>query len=192
MPFPTLHRRHSWPPFKPLQTTFGGGDRIDDNPFAYFISPVEDQDAFVESHMTAGITKRPRTRSLSPFRAQRHGFSPSASPAWRPLVILRRIIRRLEGRRYSSRRELSPSQPQTQAVTSQDLDQQPRPSPASPLSPQVSPGIRGRREIPSSPGSGRIKQVRSRSGRPRIWREPGGDLWPLLEEGEDVGLGITT
>ena len=192
MPFPALHRRHSWPPFKPLQTTFGGGEQIDDNPFAFFISPSEDQDAFVESDLTAGITQQPRTRSLSPFRCQPHNSPLSAPPEWRPLAILRRLIRRLEARRYSTRRELSPSQPQTRAAPPLGLHLQPGPSPTSPPSPQVSPRTRGRRDLPSSVGSSQTRQVRSHSGRPRIWREPGEDLWPLAEEGEDVGLGITT
>lgn len=186
-----LHRRHSWPPFKTLQTTSGGGEQIDDNPFAYFISPVEDREDFVETHLTAGITVQPRPRSLSPFR-QFHLSPLSAPPEWRPLVILRRLIRRLEARRYSTRRKLSPSHPQTQAASPPDFYLQPHPSSASPPSPQVSPRSRGRRDLPSSVGSSRIRQVRSHSGRPRIWREPGEDLWTLAEEGEEVGLGITT
>lgn len=192
MPFPVLHRRHSWPPFKSLPTSFGGGDQIDDDPFAHFVSPIEDQDAYIESHLTAGITQPLRTRSLLPFLCQPHDSSLSASPEWRPLVILRRLVRKLEARRYSTRRELSPSQPQTRAAPSPDSFLQSHPSPPSPPVPQVSPRIRGRRDLPSSIGSSAIRQVRSHSERPRIWREPGEDLWPLAEEGEEVGLGITT
>lgn len=191
MPFPALHRRHSWPPLKPSQTTFGGGDQIDDNPFAYFISPTEDH-VFVESYLTAGITQQPRTRSLSPFRCQSHNSSLSAPPEWRPLVILRKLLRRLEARRDSTHRELSPPQPQRRAAPPPNLYLQPQPLPASPPSPQTSPRMRGRRDLPSSVGSSKIRQVRSHSGRPRIWREPSEDLWPLAEEGEDVGLGITS
>lgn len=192
MPFPALHRRHSWPPLKTLHTSFGGSDKIDDNPFAYFISPTEDQDAFDDSNLTAGITQQSRTRSLSPFRYQLPSSPLSTTTGWRPLVILRKLIRRLEARRYHTHRHLSPSQPQTRAASPPDLYLKPQPSPAAPPSLQVSPTIRGRRTLPSSEGSGRIRQVRSHSGRPRIWREPGEDLWTLAEEGEEVGLGITT
>lgn len=192
MPFPALHRRHSWPPFKTLHTSFGGDDKIDDNPFAYFISPIEDQEAFVGSNLTAGITQRPRTRSLSPFHSQFHSSPLSTPLEWRPLVILRKLIRRLEARRHPTCRHPSPSQPQTRAPPPPDSYLKPPPSPASPPSPQVSPRIRGRRVLPSSEGSSRIRQGRSHSERPRIWREPGEDLWTLAEEGEEVGLGITT
>lgn len=192
MPFPALHRRHSWPPFKTLHTSFGGGDKIDDNPFAYFISPIEDQEAFVDSNLTAGITQQPRTCSLSPFHYQIHSPPLSTPPEWRPLVILRKLIRRLEARRHPTHRHLSPSQSQTRAAPPPHSYLKPQPSPPSPPSSQGSPRIRGRRTLPSSEGSSRIRQVRSHSGRPRIWREPGEDLWTLAEEGEEVGLGITT
>ena len=54
----------------------------------------------------------------------------------------------------------------------------------------VSPPLRGRRNVRISSSNRVTPNTRSRPRRPRVWREPSKDIWPVAEEGEEIGLGI--
>lgn len=70
----------------------------------------------------------------------------------------------------------------------------PSPDPPKPLEimQTSSPLVRGRRNIRTSSRQRVGNDGRSKPRRPRVWREPSKDIWPLAEEeGEEIGLGIT-
>ena len=175
----TLRKRHSWPPLRKPRAFFLD-ESIDENPFAYFISPAEDRDVFTNSHLAADIDDRRRSRSLSP--AHRGGLSALAATAAAssPTAKLKKWIERMELR--CLRRSPSASE-----------IPMPSPNPPKPLQAYqtVSPPVRGRRDIRSSSRRRVNRNTRSHSRRPRVWREPSKDIWPVSEEGEEIGLGIS-
>lgn len=180
------NRRHSWPPLR-LQV-FKPNPVIDENPFAFFISaPEEDLDTFTDD---AGIENTPpRSRSLSPFH--RHTSNPSSpvvsAASTNPLIRLKRWIERME-RRYFHRQPASPDSPSTSPDVRRLSPTQPVPIPNSP----GSLDLRGRESYRLSPPGSRQGAVRSHSGRPRVWRGPSQDIWPVMEEQElEMGLGIS-
>ena len=170
-------RSHSWPPFR-LHTATQKKD-IDDNPFAFFISASGGPDTFPDDSLAAGIEQSPRARSLSPFLSRsHHAPNLAALTAASHIAQLKKWIIKME-RRYFNYKPPSPS-----GV--------PQNSPASSLqrSPAL-PQMRGRGNTRGSPRSLASRGTRSHSARPRVWKEPGGDIWTVLEEQEDVGLGIS-
>ena len=174
----THHRRsHSWPPFQ-VQSLQRPKD-IDENPFAFFISNTGGSDEIPEDSMSAGIEKTPRSRSLSPlqFHAKQNPDLASLTVP-NPFSRLKRWIQRME-KQYFHQGHLSPIEvPQNTPVSS--LQRSP-----------VSPPSRGRESIRGSPRSLRSSDTRSHSGRPRVWREPSDNIWSVVEEQEEIGLGIS-
>ena len=174
----TLHKRHSWPPLRKPRA-FYFDEAVNQDPFAYFISPADERDVFVNSHLAADIDKKKRPRSLSPYRRNSFTLLSAAAAATSPTAKLKRWIERMELRCFRR----SPSSIE-QLV----------PSPTSPELPEiartVSPPLRGRRNVRISSSSRVTSNTRSRPRRPRVWREPSKDIWPVAEEGEEVGLGI--
>lgn len=174
----TISKRHSWPPLRKPRA-FYFDEVLDQDPFAYFISPANERDVFVNSHLAADIDRKKRSRSLSPYR--RHSITrlSGAAAASSPTAKLKRWIERMELRCFWR----SPSSIE-QLV----------PSPASPdlaeMTQTVSPPLRGRRNLRVSSSSRVTPNTRSRPRRPRVWREPSKDIWPVAEEGEEIGLGI--
>lgn len=172
------HRRsHSWPPFRVHALHFSKS--IDENPFAFFISTSDSVDDVSEESMSAGIEQMPRSRSLSPLHIHRNRDPDLTSlTAPSPFLKLKKWIQRME-RQYFHRGLLSPTEV-------------PQNTPLSPLqrSP-VSPQSRGRGNFRGSPKSPKSPNSRSHSGRPRVWREPSEGIWPVVEEQEDIGLGIS-
>ncbi|MCJ1404534.1 hypothetical protein MMC11_007760 [Xylographa trunciseda] len=172
------HRRsHSWPPFR-VHSLERPKD-IDENPFAFFITTAGGSDEIPEDSMSAGIEKTPRSRSLSPlYRHKRQNPDLASLTVPNPFSRLKRWIQKME-KQYFHQGQLSPFEvPQN------------TPESLLPRSP-VSPPSRGRGNIRGSPRSLRSLDSRSHSGRPRVWREPSEDIWPVVEEHEEVGLGIS-
>ncbi len=69
----------------------------------------------------------------------------------------------------------------------------PSPDPPKPLETvqPSSPPVRGRRDFRTSSRQRVGNNGRSKPRRPRVWREPSKDIWPVSEEGEEeMGLGI--
>ena len=178
-------RSHSWPPFHLHATP--QKKSIDDDPFAFFISASDGPVIFPDDSTAAGIEPSPRARSLSPFLSRTH-HEPNlaALTAASRIAKLKKWIIKME-RRYLNYKPPSPSGvPQNSPAS--PLQRSPAPPlPRSPASPQ----IRGRGNTRGSPRSLASRGTRSHSARPRVWREPSGDIWTVLEEQEDVGLGIS-
>lgn len=174
----TLRKRHSWPPLRQPRASYFK-ESIDSDPFAYFISPAEDKDIFINSHLTAGITDGRRSRSLSPARHNVRTVLSEVTAASSPTAKLKRWIERMELRcfRWSPR-----------------ISERPMPSPDPPRPSEtvapVSPPVRGRRDARTSSRNRVSPNQRSKLRRPRVWREPSKDIWPVAEEGEEIGLGI--
>ncbi len=172
----SLRKRHSWPPLRRSRAIYVN-ERIDDDPFAYFISPAEDRDIFTESYLTAGIANRQRSRSLSPIPIRRKPHAKS-SAAKSPTLRLKQWIERME--RYYFHRSPPSPQPQIPIIEVREPKQWET----------VSPPIRGRRDFRSSSHDRISQTVRTPPRKPRVWREPSEDIWTVFEEGEEVGLGI--
>ena len=170
----TLRTRHSFPPLRKSRTSYFQ-ENIDQDPFAYFISPASDRNIFNDD-FTAGIDTHKRARSHSPTPHKSPIIRATATFATSPTAKLKKWIERMELRcfhrspRASERPELSPEPPKP---------------PAAPSILESSPPPRGRRDVRTSSNS------RSKPRRPRAWREPSEDIWPVEEEKEDVGLGIS-
>ena len=170
----SLRKRHSWPPLrKPI--SFYINEKIDEEPFAYFISPADDRDVFYATSLTAGVGSNQRSRSLSPFHGKSTSILSEDESDNSPVAKLKRWILRME-RHYFHRKspikEIPTMQPSRAPATS-------------------SPPVRGRRDTRTSSSSRVTHDLRSPPRRPRAWKEPSMDLWSVPEEQDDVGLGIT-
>ncbi len=175
----TLKKRHSWPPLRTSQDSYLN-ENIDSDPFAYFISPATDQDIFTKDDLSAGIDRRKRSKSLSPYPRNSRTILPTyTSSSLSSTAKLTRWIERMELRcfRWSPR-----------------ISERPMPSPDPPELPEIavprSPPARGRREVRSTSSLRVIHDQRNNPRRPRVWREPSEGIWSVAEEGEEIGLGI--
>lgn len=174
----TLRRQHSWPPLrKPRAFYFDEG--IDEDPFAYFVTPAEDRDIFINGHLAAGIDDKRRSRSLSPAKHKTLTALAAAAAASSPTAKLKRWIERMELRCF--RRSLA-------------FSERPMPSPDPPkpveIVQTISPPVRGRRDVRFSSRQRVHRNTRSHTRRSRVWREPSKDIWPVAEEADEIGLGI--
>ena len=171
-------RHHSWPPFRLHH--FHQKKDIDDDPFAFFLSSANDGEQYVVDYMNAGtetFSPSPRPRSLSPARFRKSSHKSHGSPTISAVLKLKKWIEKMEARYRHRRSSLSP----------EDMLSTEFPSPPMPLSPQLR-GRRTARRVSKSVGD---RMVRSHSGRPRVWIEPSRGIWPVMEEQEDIGLGIS-
>ena len=175
----TLRKRHSWPPVRKPRA-FYLDEAVDQDPFAYFISPADERDVFVNSHLAADIDRKKRPHSLSPSRRESFTLVSAATAAASPTAKLKRWIERMELRCFRH----SPSTVH-QLMPSPD---QPQPGE---IAQTFSPPLRGRRDVRIGSSNRVTHSTRSRPRRPRVWREPSKDIWPVAEEGEEIGLGIT-
>ena len=173
-----LRKRHSWPPLRKPRALFAG-ENLDDDPFAYFISPAQDRDIFTENYLTAGIASRQRSRSLSPGTSRRKSHT-KLSTSKSPTLRLKKWIERME--KYYFHHSAPGPQPQTPIIEIREPKQTEKPS---------SP-IRGRRDVRSSTYNRVSQTVRTPPRKPRVWREPSESIWTVVEEGEEIGLGIST
>lgn len=173
----SLRKRHSWPPLRRPRVLYAK-EKIDDDPFAYFIPPAEDRDIFTESYLAAGIASRQRSRSLSPTPVYRKSHA-KISTTKSPTLRLKKWIERME--RYYFHRSPPSPQPQVPIIEVREPKQWET----------VSPSIRGRRDFRSSSHNRISQTIRTPPRKPRVWREPSEGIWTVVEEGEDVGLGIS-
>lgn len=177
-----LRKRHSWPPLR-KPSAFYVDEKIDQDPFAYFISPSEEGDEFITNppeDLSAGISDSTRrTRSASPDIRKARALRFASVVASSPTATLKKWIERMELRCFHRSPRKSP------AATMQ----RPMPSPETPqileMTPVNTSPSRGRREY----RQGSTHRV-GRKPRPRLWKAPSGDIWPVVEEREEVGLGI--
>ena len=171
-----LRRSHSWPPLH--IHVFKQHKEIDENPFSFFISPPEDSAGGIADDLSAGIEDGRSRRSLSPIH------KPVSSLRSRPLspkAVLTRWIEKMETRYVHKRRASDEELPEPSAlVPLRASPPVPTLSPTVPLSPQM----RGRATKQQSPNGSQKRQIRSHSGRPRIWRSPPSGIWTLAEEKE--------
>lgn len=176
-----LKKRRSWPSTHKADRASTEAC-IDADPFAYFVSPVE------ESDCDAGITSKARSRSLPP----------SHRAPWPPLTIsknhtsptarLKQWINRME-KLYSHRAAPPPPEPFIMLAEPRRPSTLPQPGPV--IIPR-SPPVRGRGNGRKTSGQRITANGRTPTRRPRVWREPSSDIWSVPEESEEVGLGITT
>ncbi len=176
---PTLKKRHSWPPLRKPRA-FYFDESIDQDPFAYFISPAEDRDVFVNSHLAADIDPKRKSRSLSPAHRSAFTILDVATATSSPTAKLKTWIERMELRCFHRTPDMSEKL-------------MPSPDPPKPLETvqPSSPPVRGRRDFRTSSRQRVGNNGRSKPRRPRVWTEPSKDIWPVSEEGEEeMGLGI--
>ncbi|MCJ1484469.1 hypothetical protein MMC06_004640 [Schaereria dolodes] len=179
---PISNRPHSWPPLRSRPFGNNNSRSMDDDPFAFFISPDADPDILTDEYLGAGISSTKRSRSLSPFRTRKRSSASGTAFSNTAIAKLKRWIDRME-KRYRHSPHGRPTK--TGAISSET----PLTVPSAYLS--RSPIARGRKEGRLGENLRRRRNVRSHSARPRVWREPGADIWSVAEEEqEDVGLGI--
>ena len=176
-----LEKRHSWPPMSKGKPPSDAAS-IDADPFAYFVSPLE------ESYSDAGIGIRSRSHSLPPFCRRTRASLFTTKKAKSPAAKLKYWIKKME-KLYAHRSASAPPTPVIVVI-----------EPRSPQARQESnPG--GATRSPVSRGRGNTRQTsgqrvaangRTPPRRPRVWREPSSDIWSVAEENEEIGLGITT
>ena len=199
MSFFTHHSRHSWPPYETLaRNPRSRTDRksedlsIDENPFSYFISPpADDAQELQEDYFSAGIDNAPDS---TPLHRGPTGESPVTHAPKSPGAILRRWIKYMETHHpyiyHRHQEEGPPPEPVVPFISPPN-----RPSPIATHSPRLPKPVENNLSSNTSSERGREadriaedirgrKQARSRSGRPRSWREPSADLWPVSEAGE--------
>ncbi len=173
-------KRHSWPPLRNSRPLYFE-ESIDADPFAYFISPAEWNDA------DAGIQSKRRSRSLPPF--QRRPLIPLSISATgkSPTARLRRWIERMEKQYFHRvRSELLPPQ-----IILVEPSSPPIVPTTTPITIPRSPPVRGRRNVRSTSRQRVQPNSKTPPRRPRVWQEPSSAIWSVAEEDEDVGLGIS-
>lgn len=187
-------RRHSWPPLR--LSNFHHKKDINDDPFSFFISPSDDSATFIFDHMNADIEPETRSRSLSPSMIHNKGKI-LKSPT---MTKLRKWVEKMEARYLHTRRSSTSKVPSLLITPPESpMTGIKRPASPEPLEPviemdyaPVSPPLRGRRSHRTARRPYGNRMVRSHSKRARVWREPGEDIWPVMEDdAEDIGLGIS-
>ncbi|KZF21619.1 hypothetical protein L228DRAFT_248340 [Xylona heveae TC161] len=178
MPFLTHHSRHSWPPFISSGPNFETTDfpspppldNIDEDPFAFFVSPQSETDDPFED-VSAGIA------SIS---HSSHDISTLTIPAKARQALLSRWERyverhhpRLVAKHHASKKGKTS---EVVMIVIDDAD-----SPSTP--PTVIEPERGRERIPPQKRGRRTS--RTLSGHRHAWREPSVDLWTVMEEGNE-------
>ncbi|KAL9587608.1 MAG: hypothetical protein Q9203_003449 [Teloschistes exilis] len=174
-----LGKRHSWPPFR-SEPSPRSPESVDENPFPDFISSAaEDEDGLFQTHLSAGITSRPRSTSLPPSSKK------STSSPTMPEKLLLRVtrlkawIKKMEMYHYghTSPPPLPSSAPSEPVIALYEL-----------------PSMYRGRDLKTTASSRVRNKARTPPRRPRAWRQPSEHLWPVAEEIEGVdemGLGIT-
>jgi len=181
MSFFKLRHRHSWPPASvAAEKPETLAERINENPFAFFISPPEsdyDEDPF---DFSAGIitgSSQGRSRSTStPSKNvdDDHTNELTITKAGKvPSATLRRLKAAVEKHHPNLKLGLRGSQnrPALEDLAGVTAEQT----------------VRGRKRnrLLAEPSRGR--QTRSLSGgRAHVWREPSVDLWTVMEERESL------
>lgn len=177
-------KRHSWPPLN-RSRTLCVKETIDEDPFAYFITPADCVDT------DAGIKARPRSHSLPPFRRRPRTISSISTRGKSPTAKLKRWIERME-KQYFHR--VSPMTSPPHIVVIEPKSPPPVTEPSAVFIPR-SPPVRGRRDMRSTSSHRVIAGRKTPPRRPRVWWEPSEEIWSVAEEDDDraagIGLGIS-
>ena len=168
---PSLRKRHSWPPMQ-MRQLFHINESNDENPSAHFISPANNGDYYFEIDMAAGICSDRETRSLSPTYLK--PWSSKKNKAKLPTSKFKRWIERME-KQYFHR--VAPVCNSSSPEHSKGLE------------PELSP-LRGRGDVRTTSAQRITHHTKSLPRRSRVWRAPSSDIWPVMEELEQNGLGI--
>lgn len=172
----SLRKRHSWPPLRVTKSS-KASPSIDQDPFAYFVSPVLDDERATQIHPTAGIATRRRSRSLPSFHPKPRYSQSATDRAKRRVAKLKKWIERM----------------QIAYLHHNSPDPVTIPAPPPPTSPktldELLPMKRGRDIKATATSRVRVK-TRTPPRKPHAWREPSENLWPVTEEAEEIGLGI--
>lgn len=172
----SLRERHSWPPLE-VNKSPRAPPSINQDPFAHFLSPVLDDESNLQIHLAAGITNRRRSRSLPSFRPKTKPGQPATDKAKRRIAKLKKWIERMQVAyfHHSSPDNIPTiSPPPVQPITLEEL----------------LPTERGRVVLFTATSRKRAN-TRTPPRKPRAWRQPSDNIWPVTEEAEDVGLGIS-
>ena len=167
------NRRHSWPPVrlskkKPIQKN------IDENPFAFFISPPDETPNYLFDHVDAGI----EPVSLPPVR---NSGVKSRKPLcrWRQRAQAQKAVTKLKYwmRRMERFYRTDPLPQIAEVVPPPTLLAEHIGLPQTFCNPF---------EDHSEPPPPRQRRLKSHSARPRSWIDPPADLWTVFEENEDA------
>ena len=192
---PSLRKRHSWPTPRHRRASHAG-EAVDSDPFAYFVSPTEDRVTYIEGSLTAGISTRRRSRSLPPFHSRKPWIQLSISASSRsPTARLKRWIERMEKQYFHvSCQHTDTPDPIIKVIEPRQKPTTARPDP---IIIPISPPVRGRGDARSGSRQRRVgNNGRTPPRRPRVWREPSAEIWPVAEEDEgtvtDLGINVQT
>ena len=195
-------RNHSWPPFR---LHIPHRKSIDEDPFSFFISSDSDSAGSIIDHMDADIETSIRSRSHSPQMLHNRAKL-LASPTGKSIVKLKKWVEKMEVRYFHLKRphpsaaSNEPSKVPDIVVSDADTPEPNLKRPASPTELEMieeaipipfSPPLRGRRSRRSSRRPYGNIMVRGHSKRARVWTEPSDNIWPVMEEDEEIGLGIS-
>lgn len=172
----SLRKRHSWPALQAKKSHARTSPSIDQDPFAYFVSSALDEESVLQSHFRAGIPTRRRSHSLPSFRAtsKRHGQT-ATDKARKRVTKLKKWIERMQVAYLHH----SPPGPVTVS-----------PPPVSPTTLDEFLDMGRGRDIRSTATSRVRAKTRTPPRKPRAWKQPSDNIWPLVEEAEEIGLGI--
>ncbi|KAL8755609.1 MAG: hypothetical protein Q9199_003514 [Rusavskia elegans] len=175
----SLAKRHSWPSLR-VERSAKTLDTIDEDPFPYFVSPITDEEDVMDSDLNAGITSRRRSHSMPAFHTEL-----SHKPLLPEKVIMH--VNRLK--MWIKKMETSHFHSSSPASTSNPL------SPQVPITLDELPIVQRGRNIHLTATSRVRNNLRSPPRKPRAWRRPSDNIWPVAEETETsstIGLGIKT
>lgn len=170
----SIQKRHSWPPPRVTKSS-SASSSIDQDPFAYFVSPNLDDESALQAHLTAGITNRRRSRSLPSFHPKPKHSLPATGRAKRRVARLKTWIDRMQMVYFhqSSSEQVIPTPPPVPPEALEELT------------------LMERGRNTESSATSRIRaSTRTPPRKPRAWRQPSDNIWPVFEETEDIGLGI--
>lgn len=175
----SLPKRHSWPSLR-AERSAKICDTIDQNPFPYFVSPITDEEDIMDSDLIAGITGPRRSYSVPTFRPK---LSHKAMLPVNVIMHVNRLkmwIKKMETSHFHSSSPTSISNP---------------PLPQTPMTLDELPTVPRGRDIHVTATSRVRNNIRSPPRKPRAWRRPSDNIWPVTEESESsstIGLGIKT
>ena len=173
-----LAKRHSWPSLR-AERSARISATIDQNPYPYFLTPSIDNEDILDDDLTAGISSRHRSHS-APFHNKRRHKPLISDKVIMQITRLKIWIKRMETSHFQS------SSPTPILV---------HPPPHTPITLDELPTFQRGRDIHATATSRVRNNIRSPARKPRAWRRPSDNIWPVAEESESsstVGLGIKT
>lgn len=174
---PSLRKRHSWPAMQAKRPHSRTSASINQDPFAYFVSSTEEQGSVLQTHLTAGIAGRRRSRSLPSIHPHRRYSRAVTDKARNRVERLKKWIERMQIV-YLHR-------------SAPTIATHPLPPPVAPKTLDDFLAAEHGRDIQPTATSRVRATTRTPPRKSRAWRQPSDHIWPVAEETEEVGLGIT-